>query len=230
MVPAAKVGTSGYAYREWKGKFYPESLKPAGMLSYYANHFSTVEINSSFYRMPTPEVLENWKSQVPAGFRFSFKAPQTITHRKPSADFQDKVSSFLEVTSLLGEQRGALLFQFPPYLAKTLDRLNAILEFSGRDMQFAFEFRNASWFSEDVYEALNNVDAALCIADADDFSVPFVSTASWGYLRLRRTEYSAPSLARWRSKVREERWSEAYVYFKHEDEAKGPRLAQEFIG
>lgn len=181
------VGTSGYACKEWKGSFYPADLPAKHMLRYYAARFRTVEINDTFYRMPTETVLESWASEVAADFRFVLKAPQRITHVQRLQDADDSVAYLLDVAATLRQRLGALLFQLPPSLKKDVPRLRAFLALLPPQTRAAFEFRHASWFDDEVFALLREHRAALCIADAEgDLDVPVVATADWGYLRLRR--------------------------------------------
>src|SRR5215210_76119 len=186
------VGTSGYSYKEWKGTFYPADLPAAKMLSFYAAQFSTVEINNSFYRMPDAKTVAKWASEVPDGFTFVLKAPQRITHQK-KLDAPADVDHFFEVASMLGAKLGPALFQLPPYARKDARRLHEFLSNVPKDKRVCLEFRHESWMDEEVFAALREHDAALCAADTDEVPDPdkiVVATASWGYLRLRRTDYS----------------------------------------
>jgi uncharacterized protein YecE (DUF72 family) len=224
------VGTSGYSYAPWKGSFYPEKLPAAKMLAYYATQLPTVEINNTFYRMPAAEMLQRWGAETPDGFSFVLKSPRRITHEKRLLDTADTVKRFYETAAALGSKLGPTLFQLPPFQKKDLPRLEdflAQLRAAAPDARPAFEFRHASWFSDDVYEALRARQAALCIAEDEELATPFEATASWGYLRLRRQDYDDAALAAWadRLRARREGWSDAYVFFKHEDEGKGPKLA-----
>jgi uncharacterized protein YecE (DUF72 family) len=224
------VGTSGYSYKEWKGKFYPAKLAAKDMLAYYSNHFSTVEINNTHYRLPSREVVASWAEQTPASFRFSLKAHQTITHRKRLKEVGPNIDDFLAVASVLNERQGPLLFQLPPNFKKDLERLNGALNHLGGRARVAWEFRHASWFDDEVFDCLRAHGCALCFAEGDELAeMPFTSTASWGYLRLRREAYSEAALAEWRKRVMAQDWDAAYVYFKHEDEATGPALAERFL-
>jgi uncharacterized protein YecE (DUF72 family) len=222
------IGTSGFSYPAWRGSFYPEKCPPARMLGFYAQRLRTVEINNTFYRMPKAETLQGWAETTPAGFLFSPKAPQQITHRQKLIGSGDAVTHFFGATAALGEKLGPTLFQLPPFLRKDLPRLADFLAVLPAGARAAFEFRHASWFADDVYETLRSHGAALCLAEADDLVTPPVATAGWGYLRLRRTEYDEPALAAWVERLRERSsiWTEAFVYFKHEDAGKGPKLAQ----
>jgi uncharacterized protein YecE (DUF72 family) len=224
------VGTSGYSYKEWKGPFYPPKLPAKQMLPFYGAHFRTVEINYTFRRMPTSPMLQTWASAVPPGFQFVLKAPQWITHKKRLKDAGDSVSSFLEMAGKLKERLGPLLFQLPPTFKKDVPRLCAFLTMLPFERRVAFEFRHPSWFDDEVFELLRDHRAALCLADADDgLEVPVVATTDWGCLRLRRPEYDDAALKRWVNQVRKQDWRDAFVFFKHEDEGKGPQLAKRFL-
>ena len=223
-------GTSGWSFKEWKGSFYPKGLADDGMLPYYAGKFPTVEINNTFYRMPKETVLLDWASKVPPEFRFAIKASQRITHYGRLKDVASEVEYFTRITSVLGERRGPTLFQLPPNLKKDLPRLVEFLETLPRGWQSAFEFRHSSWFDDDVYETLRARDAAMCIADHDDFETPAVRTAGWGYARLHRLTYDAAALAAWRTRLEGLGAGELYVFFKHDETAgSGPAAAEAFI-
>jgi uncharacterized protein YecE (DUF72 family) len=224
------TGTSGYAYKEWKGSFYPEDLKNAQMLPYYAEHFKACEINNSFYRMPAEKTLLQWVEQVPKDFRFVLKASQQITHfKRLKPESREPLEFFAKQARLLGDQLGPILFQLPPNLKADLARLQEFLGYIPDDMRAAFEFRHASWFDDAVFAALRAKGAALCIADTDDEPTPRVATTiDWGYLRLRRVEYTEADLKSFAAWTASQSWNEAYVFFKHEDAGTGPRLAKEF--
>ena len=230
------VGTSGYAYKEWKGSFYPADLKAEAMLRFYGERFKTVEINNTFYRMPSEKVLLAWAAEVPDGFTFVLKASQRITHRKRLKEAGDELQYFLRTANVLGPKLGPTLFQLPPNLKKDLPRLTDFLALVPRTWRAAFEFRHESWFDDEVYQALKAHDAALCVADVDPAAegekeavqVPFVSTADWGYLRLRRAAYAAGDLEAWAARIGSQAWRDAFVFFKHEEAGAGPRLAAEF--
>lgn len=225
---AVHAGTSGYSYAAWKGRFYPAKLAAGEMLAYYAERFDTVEINSSFYRFPSIETLEAWAAQVPDAFAFAFKAPRRITHDYRLGRPED-ARAFLEHVGKLGPRLAAVLFQLPPAFQRDLPRLEAVLAQVPSGTRAAFEFRHASWNDESVHALLRAHNAALCVADVDDTEPPPVTrTADWGYLRLRRADYEDATLTEWARRVSEQRWTEAYVYFKHEDEARGPELAHRF--
>lgn len=223
------AGTSGFSYKEWKGSFYPSDLPAAGMLSYYAERFPAVEINNTFYRLPNETTLLQWAEQVPADFRFVLKASQSITHRRRLKDVEDPLEYLLATSAALGEKRGPFLVQLPPNMKKDADRLNRFLELVPRSTRMALEFRHASWFDEDVYDALRAHGAALCVADTDEESGPLVATTDWGYLRLRREAYDDAALEAWKANVAGQPWTEAWAFFKHEDEGTGPALARRFL-
>ncbi len=220
------IGTSGYSYPKWKGTFYPEKLPTNEMLNYYSSHFQTVEINNTFYRPPTEQFLRAWARQVPANFRFVLKAPQDITHTRRLVNTRDAVTHFARTANALESRLGALLFQLPPNFRKDESKLAELLEQVPVSVRIALEFRHESWFCDEVFALLKQRDAAMCLADADDdLEVPFVATASWGYLRLRRDEYGDTALQQWALRVAGEKWNDAFVFFKHEDTGTGPRYA-----
>jgi uncharacterized protein YecE (DUF72 family) len=220
-----RVGTSGYQYKFWRGHFYSEGCKEAAMLGEYAAQRPTVEINNTFYRMPKPEVLERWGSQVPEGFRFAIKASRRITHIQRLKEVGDNVSYLLSAVRVLGDKLGSVLFQLPPNLKQDLARLDAFLAALPDSARVALEFRHESWFDDAVYERLSQRKVALCISDEGEGerAVPFVATADFGYLRLRKETYADAELEEVARRVRAETWSEAYAYFKHEEGA--PALA-----
>jgi uncharacterized protein YecE (DUF72 family) len=224
------VGTSGYSYKEWKGNFYPKDIPDKAMLHYYAERFDTVEINNTFYRMPSENALLHWLEDVPEGFSFVLKAPRRITHEKRLKEVADEVAYLLKTVSCLREKLGPLLFQLPPFLKKDLTRLQDFLQLIPEELRVALEFRHSSWFDEEVYAALRSSKAALCVADTDDEGAsPLVHTATWGYLRLRRQDYGEEDLRAWAKRIQKEHWEQAFVFFKHEDEGKGPKLAARFL-
>jgi uncharacterized protein YecE (DUF72 family) len=223
------AGTSGYSYKEWKGSFYPEKLATDQMLRFYGEQFDTVEINNTFYRMPSEKVLVQWAEQVPEGFRFVLKASRRITHQHRLKDAGEPLGYLLRNASVLGDKLGPTLFQLPPNLKQDLARLQDFLALLPNRWPAVFEFRNASWFDDQVYEALRERGVALCVADTEDGETPFVSTASRGYLRLRREAYSNRDLAAWAERIAEQPWEEVFVFFKHEDAGAGPALARRFL-
>jgi uncharacterized protein YecE (DUF72 family) len=221
---AVRVGTSGFAYPEWKGSFYPADLPASRMLTYYAERFDTVEINATFYRMPTAKTLAGWAALTPERFVFALKAPQRITHVARLRAVEDPVRVFLEAAGTLGTRLGPVLFQLPPSLPRDLDRLDGLLGLLPAGLRVALEFRHPSWFTDAVYERLRAAGVALCVADTGDGTTPLAVTAHFGYLRLRDADYDDAALDRWAAAIRA-RWREAWVYFKHEESGRGPALA-----
>ena len=225
-----RVGTSGYSYKEWKGDFYPEKLPQTEMLAHYSRRFSTVEINNSFYKMPTAEILGSWIKQVPIGFRFALKAPQVITHRKRLKEVEKDLDLFQKAASGLKKHLGPLLFQFPPNFKKDLPRLSDCLARIDKGLKVAVEFRNETWLDDEVFDCLRKNACALCIADAEDLPEPrLINTANWGYVRLRREAYTANELRKWIKTIGDLDGNETYVFFKHEDTGTGPKLADRFL-
>ncbi|MBA3445456.1 MAG: DUF72 domain-containing protein [Gemmatimonadales bacterium] len=214
------VGTSGWSYKEWKGSFYPPKLPAEEMLRFYAGHFSVVEVNNSFYRIPAERVLAGWAEQVPPGFRFVMKASRRVTHNNRLSDEDGSLGYFLRAVNPLGDRLGPTLFQLPPTFKKNIDRLREFLDKLPRRWPAALEFRHPSWFVDEVYDTLRVRDVALVAVDDDDMAgtgSPLVPTASWGYIRLRRSGYDEASLGSWASRIRSTPWSDAYVFLKHED-------------
>jgi uncharacterized protein YecE (DUF72 family) len=221
-----RTGTSGFSYDEWKGSFYPEKTAAKDMLGYYAARLPTVEINNTFYRMPTDALLQGWAAQVPESFRFAIKASKRITHDRRLKECADAVEYLYRVASALGPRLGPLLFQLPPNFKKDVPRLAAFLAARPDRRRAAFEFRHASWFDDEVYAALRAEGVALCVADTgEEPAAPLVATTDWGYLRLRREEFGDDELRDWARRIREQPWTDAFVFLKHEEEGKGPRLA-----
>jgi uncharacterized protein YecE (DUF72 family) len=224
------VGTSGYSYKEWLGKFYPERFPAKEMLRFYASRFAAVEINNTFYRLPKEALLQSWAAQVPAEFRFVLKAPRRITHLKRLQDCEVEVEYLFRIATVLGSTEGAVLFQLPPNLKKDVERLQKFLSLLPTRRNVAFEFRHPSWFDEEVFSRLRTRNSALCVADTDESeSCDLINTATWGYLRLRRREYSGRDLLQWKDRIQSQAWDHAYVFFKHEDEATGPKFVTQFL-
>jgi len=223
------AGTSGYAYKEWKGVFYPEDLPNDQMLHSYAEKLPTVEINNTFYRLPSASVLQGWAEQVPEGFTFVIKASRRITHMKRLRDVGEPLSYLLSNLELLGEKLGPILFQLPPNLKYDEARLREFLDLLPVGTKAAMEFRHESWFSERVYEALSAKGLALCTADTEDGETPLLPTSKIGYFRLRRADYTDAALKQWAKRVKEGGYETAYVFFKHEDAGAGPRMAERFL-
>lgn len=224
------VGASGYSYKEWKGNFYPDTIKPDAMLAFYAQRLPAVEINNTFYQMPKASVLEHWAEATPEHFRFAIKASRRISHdaRLKADAAADSVAYLYRTLASLGAKRGPVLFQLPPFLKKDLPRLCDFLQVLPEDHRAAFEFRNASWFDDDVYAALKDAGAALCLSEReDDAPPPLVETAPWGYLRLRLEQYSDDDLAQWAQRLAATSWQDIHVYFMHEPTA--PPYAQTLL-
>ena len=225
------VGTSGFSYPAWKGSFYPKELKSEDFLRYYAERFSAVEINNTFYRMPKKDVLSRWPGQVSSDFSFTLKVSQRITHMKRLKDVASEVGYFFDVAATLGPHLGPVLVQLPPNVKQDVPRLVDFLALLPDGACAALEFRHDSWYDDEVYAALRARNAALCVSEMDgEEATPLVPTADWGYLRLRRAEYDEGALNGWLERVRAQGWSRAYVFFKHEDEARGPVFASRFSG
>lgn len=224
-----RIGTSGYNYPEWKGSFYPESLSAKKMLPFYAAAFPTVEINYTFYRLPTESLVIGWAAQTPPQFHFSLKAPRRITHDRRLRDCASLLAAFCAAAGALGTQLGILLFQLGPSFRADLEVLDGFLADLPPGARAAFEFRHPSWFDEEVYARLRGRNLALCIADAERLTTPVVATADYGYLRLRDEGYTPDTIGRWADVIgaHEATWRDTYVYFKHEEAGRGPEFAAE---
>ena len=223
------VGTSGYGYREWKGKFYPEKISPKEMLRFYSERFNTVEINNTFYHMPTEGVLASWAEQVPRDFVFAIKAPQVITHLKRLRNVGEETEYLFGSLSVLGRKRGPVLFQLPKSFRADRSALEDFLDLIPNNMSCAFEFRSPSWLNVEILDLLREKGCSLCIVDSDENPTnEIISTAPWGYLRLRRSDYTDVDLSQWMERILSQKWERAFVFFKHEEEAKGPEMAMRF--
>jgi uncharacterized protein YecE (DUF72 family) len=224
------VGTSGFSYKEWKGSFYPEKIPANEMLSYYASRLQAVELNNTFYRRPQKSIVESWKAQVPDNFRFTMKASQGITHFRRLKDAGDATRFMLESVSALEDRLGAVLFRLPENMEKDIKRLEMFLKDLPPDAPAAFDFRHPSWFDDEVAALLRSHKRVLCIGDMEELpSRDIVKTADWGYVRLRRVRYSERELKKWLSRIRAQDWTHTFVFFKHEDEGTGPKLAAQFV-
>ena len=222
------AGASGYSFKEWKGNFYPDKIKPEAMLAWYAERLPTVEINNTFYQMPKVAVLENWAASTPPGFRFAIKASRRITHdgRLKADTTADSVEFLYRNLAALGDKRGPVLFQLPPFLKKDLPRLTEFLQLLPEGHRAAVEFRNDSWFADDVYAVLREAGAALCLSEREDNAPPpLIETASWGYMRLRLEEYSDDDFKHWVDRLRATNWESIHAYFMHEPTAPPYALA-----
>jgi len=228
--PRLLAGASGYSFKEWKGNFYPEKIKPEEMLAFYSAQLPTVEINNTFYQMPKTSVLENWAASTPESFRFAIKASRRITHmaRLKADEAADSVEFLYRNLAALGGKRGPVLFQLPPFLKKDLPRLVEFLALLPESHRAAFEFRNDSWFADDVYAALKSAGAALCLSEREDNAPPpLVETAPFGYVRLRRESYSDAELEQWARRLEATAWRQIDVYFMHEPTA--PEYARKLM-
>ena len=220
------VGTSGYKYPEWKGKFYPADLPAAKMLPYYAARFRTVEINYTFYRVPTEKTLAGWAAVTPEGFKLTLKAPRRLTHDSKLRHCGDLTRTFCATAATLGDKLGVLLFQLPPTFKKELAVFDEFLAELPPRVRAAFEFRHESWLDEGVYARLKARNLALCIAETERMSTPVVLTADYRYFRLRDEGYTPHDIKRWAQTIREQSALETFVYFKHEEAGKGPEFAK----
>jgi len=224
------VGTSGYNFPEWKGSFYPPKLPSAKWLEYYAQQLGTVEINYTFYRMPSEKTITGWNAATPEGFTFVLKAPQRITHFARLQNIDEPLRYFCDTVRKLNAKLGSILFQLPPNFKKDIGRLGNLLTQFPSDVRAACEFRHVSWWSDDVYELMRSTNTALCIADTEEGTTPEVVTADFGYVRLRDEGYAEANLKQWAERIHVlgSAWTDAYVFFKHEEKGIGPKLAAEF--
>ena len=224
------VGTSGYQYPEWRGTFYPEKFATTKMLAFYAERFSTVEINYTFYRMPTDKLLAGWAAGTPDHFSFTLKAPRRITHDAKLQHCEDLLQAFCRTAGTLGPKLGVLLFQLAPVFKKDVEVLRTFLGLLPEGQRAAFEFRHPSWFEADVFDALRARNVALCVADSEKLSTPVEMTADYAYFRLRDEGYQGADIQRWGSTIKNLTGrSDAFVYFKHEEQGLGPAFAQQLI-
>ena len=225
------VGTSGFSYKEWKGSFYPKDIPAKDMLSYYAARFNAVELNNTFYRLPQPSMVESWKAQVPDTFCFSVKASQGISHFRRLKDSAYPTRLMLERVSPLEDQLGAVIFRMPEDMKKDIQRLETFLKDLPADTPAVFDFRHTTWFDDDVFALLRRHNRVLCVSDMEELPVSskIVKTADWGYVRLRRVKYSKSELKKWIDRIQAQDWKNTFVFFKHEDEGTGPKLAAQFV-
>ena len=225
-IPRVVAGTSGFSYPAWRGRFYPADLPASKMLDFYARTLGTVEINNTFYRQPTAALLEAWAGETPPTFRFALKAPQRITHQLRLKEASEPALAFCNVARRLGRRLGPLLFQLPPYLRFDAARLRDFLAVLPAGLEYAFEFRSEGWLNDETYGLLARRRVALCVADSESIATPLVATAPFGYLRLRREDYGEGEVSAWAERIRATTsWKRVYVYFKHEDGARGTTLA-----
>jgi uncharacterized protein YecE (DUF72 family) len=224
------VGTSGYNYPEWRGTFYPEKFSTDKMLEYYAERFPTVEINYTFYRMPNDKLLTGWSAGTPEQFWFTLKAPRRITHDSKLQRCEDLTQTFCLTARTLGAKLGVLLFQLPPTFKKDIDVLRNFVELLPHGTRAAFEFRHASWHDAGVFDVLRSRNIALCVADSEKMSTPIETTADYAYFRLRDEGYQQADIDRWAAIISAlSGVTDAFVYFKHEEQGLGPEFARRFI-
>jgi uncharacterized protein YecE (DUF72 family) len=224
------VGTSGYNYPEWRGTFYPEKFSTDKMLAYYAERFPTVEINYTFYRIPTEKLLAGWAAGTPERFTFTLKAPRRITHDSKLQRVEELTLSFCKIARTLGPKLGVLLFQLPPTFKKDAAVLREFTELLPDGTRAAFEFRHASWFDREVFDVLRARNLALCVADSEKMSAPVEITADYAYFRLRDEGYQQADIERWAGIIaRLDRVTASYVYFKHEEQGLGPEFAKRLM-
>jgi uncharacterized protein YecE (DUF72 family) len=223
------VGTSGFGYEEWKGKFYPEKIAPKDMLRFYSGRLGAVEINNTFYHMPTEKLLVSWAEQVPDDFIFAVKAPQVITHLKRLRNVDEETAYFFETLSILNSKLGAVLFQFPKSFHIDKPALEDFLALIPKKISCAFDFRSNTWHTAETLALLRKKGCSFCIEDTDENQVKeIVSAAPWGYLRLRRADYTDADLSQWLERIVSQKWEKTFVFFKHEDEAGGTEMAMRF--
>jgi uncharacterized protein YecE (DUF72 family) len=224
------IGTSGYNYPEWRGSFYPEKFPTTKMLAYYAERFNTVEVNYTFYRIPTEKLLDGWAQGTPEGFTFTLKAPRRITHDSKLQRCEELTQTFCRTALTLGPKLGVLLFQLPPNFKRNDAVFQAFLASLPPGTRAAFEFRHESWHDEAVFAALRERNLALCVADSEKMSTPVVATADYGYFRLRDEGYQAGDIDRWAGVIGGMTGTrDAFVYFKHEEQGKGPEFARRLM-
>ena len=225
------IGTSGFQYPEWRGTFYPDKFPTAKMLPYYAERFSTSEINYTFYRIPNSKTIDGWDTATPEHFRFGLKAPQKVTHIAKLRNCAELLNVFERAASGLGSKLGPVLFQLPPSFKRDAALLDEFLANLPAGIRAAFEFRHSSWFDDEVFGHLRKYNAALCIAESSDLVTPSLATTDFGYLRLRREDYQPADITRWAEYIEAQRehWRHVFVYFKHEESGVGPQLAKQMM-
>jgi uncharacterized protein YecE (DUF72 family) len=224
------VGVSGFSYPSWKGVFYPEVTKPQEMLEAYAKKLSSVEINSSFYHMPTQATSSKWAASTPEDFRFSFKANRKITHFKKLKGAAAEFEIFLNGMKPIGAKMGCVLIQLPPYMKEDYETLETFLAQKPEWASVAIEFRDSSWFNDKVYKLLSKYDAALCVAETEDMKPVFERTASFTYVRLRHDRYSKRESKEWSEKLLKfaAGFERCFIYFKHDETGDAANRAVDF--
>jgi uncharacterized protein YecE (DUF72 family) len=225
------IGTSGYDYKEWQPAFYPTDLPRRKFLEFYASRFPIIELNNTFYQLPSMEKIASWRDAVPNDFRFAMKASRRITHMERLKTPSDSLSYLLRAAAKLKEQLGPLLFQLPPFFKSNHEKLEAFLEALPRDIPAAFEFRHDSWFVDETYQLLEKYGTALCINDSDEKTTPILTTSNFAYLRLRRSGYTPELRKKWQARIRT--WAgqgvDVFAFIKHEDNPEAPRVALDFM-
>ncbi len=235
-MPVLRVGTSGYAYKEWLGSFYPPKFPQSKMLAYYGERFNTVEINYTFYHLPTARTTEAWIPQTPEGFLFTLKGNKNVTHIRRLRDAGEMVEAFVTGAAPLANagKLGCMFWQLPPQMKIDLPLLDEFLSSlpKGPAFRWVMEFRHASWFADGTYMRLRKHKAAMCVADTDEGCGPDEATANFCYYRLRKIDYSDEELDSWRAKfaARLEEGRDVFTYFKHEEEGTGPAFAFRLLG
>ncbi|KPK39421.1 MAG: hypothetical protein AMJ69_05615 [Gammaproteobacteria bacterium SG8_47] len=237
QTPQLYIGTSGWHYPHWQGTFYPERMKRNEWLAYYATQFDCIEINNSFYRLPTAEQVARWAAQTDDSFRFALKAPQSITHRRKLRNCEQIVEQFLQVAGVLDARRGPLLFQLPPRWHANPARLDTFLSLIPPDVRCTVEPRDTSWFCDEVYAVLRERGAALCVYDLAEFEAPHIATADFVYVRLHGPKiayhgnYHHLTLRRWARDIAQwQRQSkDVYVFFDNDEAAYAPRNARQLL-
>ena len=227
------AGTSGFAFKEWKGPFYPEKMRDAEMLPFYSGKFPVVEINNTFYQLPKEKTLLDWAAKVPETFQFAIKASQRITHfTRLKPESAEVVDYLLKTVAVLGDRLGPILFQLPPNMKCDHDRLTAFLSRLPRGRRYAMEFRHESWFDDVTFDALRDNDVAFVVSEQEEFASPVRATASWTYMRPHRLDYEAAGFALWARRLKELGRDTNYVFFKHDhvpEGGAGPLAVQSFV-
>ena len=220
------IGTSGWHYDDWRNRFYPEKLPKAKWLEFYARHFSTVELNNSFYRLPSETAFANWRDSSPANFTFAVKVSRFITHIKRLKNSEEAVENFIQRARILGEKLGPLLYQLPPNMHRNDETLDSFLSSLPEEMKHVIEFRHQSWLAEDVFEILHKYRAGLCVFDMPSFTCPLLATADFAYIRFHGSEdlyssyYSDEALADWTKRIANlaVNLDTVYIYFNNDVE------------
>lgn len=226
------TGTSGFAYKEWKGSFYPEDLPDKKMLGYYSEQLPTVEVNYTFRRLPSESTLEGWKTHAAPGFKFTLKASQRITHFKRLKETAEDVAEFVRRAKILGESLGIVLFQLPPNFVANAELLRGFLSDLPPAVRYAFEFRHASWTDPKIEQLLTEHAVARCGAETDELAVAVIPiTAPFVYLRLRKLDYQDEEIIEWGKRISPVLGAghDVFCYFKHEGGGVGPAYANRLI-